>query len=352
MKDLSQSVIYNYYLEFDYKGSFYLKAPSQEDRYNVTVKSYKKEVVDGVESSVEIEVPFTASLPSTDSWVYCNFTGSNSWIHVTANYLYPVDQKISTLTLLQSESGKELKVPIVQDACTVSYSKVIFEASISKKDFTQSGGSFTLTVNSKVNVYIDTRPTPVESNKDQDVLISGIEGISQNGNTFTIPYNNGKDRSWSMEVIQIGTKESIVFNITQKGTGVVVDSWSNILTTDLTNPKSAWYGKITGISTNQAYVLLTNRVNQAGSGFEFPSGGGDYVGSFFPVLSRNSTVGILKGTVKFNSNGITVRPYQSDGQIISKLGSKIHCFAYLRTKEGDNNYLSFRGLKYLGYFYS
>lgn len=42
-----------------------------ENRYkNFTIESYKKKVVNGVEDSTKIEVPFSASIPSGDSFIY------------------------------------------------------------------------------------------------------------------------------------------------------------------------------------------------------------------------------------------------------------------------------------------
>lgn len=351
LKDLEANATYNYYLTFDCKGNFYVKATSDENRYTCTVKSYKKEVKNGVEQSTEIPVPFEASLPSGIDWTYFSFTGGNSYVHVTGNYEYPVMEKTTTLTIVQSEAGGEtLKVPIVQEAATVSYTSMAFTATANKTSFDKSGGTFTLTVNSRVNVYINTKPSPVETNVDKGYTISGTgSGLTNNGNTFTVSYNNGYNRSWTVTVKQFGTNKVININISQAGSGAPATSWTLTLNSDPTNPSSAWYNKVSGIVQGKAYVLLTNNVNPAGSGYEWPSGVNLTSGrSWLMALNRPATSGYLSSTIKFNTNGLTVNSYQSDGDAIVKQFEKVHCFAYLNN--GTSTNLNLQGIKYLGYF--
>lgn len=354
LSDLETATTYNYYLSFSYNGASYLNVSEQENRYTVTVKSYKKEVINGVEQSVEIQVPFTASLPSGVTWTYFNFTSPNSYVHVTANYDYPVKEKQTTMTITQNEGTKSILVPIVQKPAVVEYSKVVFDVSYGSSSFPIAGGTFNYVVTSKVNVYINTIPSAVATNVDQTFTVSGdSEGLVKSGlSSYLVEKNNSEKRSWILIFTQDGTKASQSVEITQAGS-TVTTNYTLQLRTDITNPNSPWYGKLSGLVSNKAYVLLCEKMNKAGESYEVPmSGAYDLSSMYWYNLQRSTSSGYLtSGTNTFTKNGLDVRQLQKDDIALVKQWGKVHCYAYINNgTSAPVNQQNLTYLKYLGYF--
>lgn len=362
VNNLEANESYNYYLTFKNAlgQSNYFSAPAMENRYkNFTIESYKKKVVNGVEDSTKIEVPFSASIPSGDSFVYYDFEGSStSWyIHFTMNIEYPVASKSTVLVLAQSETGgKSINVTLFQEPAIVSYNSNTFDVASNSTSFGQEGGSFNLSVTSTVNVYINTKGPAVETNKEHPVTITGYDGMLRESlYSFTIPQNTGTAKNWNVTVIQDDTHANKTIRVSQAA-GSSSTTYKFNIQSDLTNHNSAWWDKIypNEMSFGKAYVLMCYNAQQAGTGYEVPyNNNEDLTNSYWMKLDKasQSSQYLTSGAFTYYSTGGVFRDLQSSNRQTVPYNGKVHCYAYINETGGNVSYMGqLTYIKYLGYF--
>ena len=118
ISQLAANVSYNYYFSTNTSSLSY--AGNAGSTQNVTVTSYKKQVINGQEQSAQTAVSFTAT--EELSWVSTSTTSTSAGITVTANA--SDSTRTGTVVLTQSESGNTVNVSISQSAGTKTYSNV------------------------------------------------------------------------------------------------------------------------------------------------------------------------------------------------------------------------------------
>lgn len=115
------SVSYNYYFYWDGAGaSESIHHAASGDTLSKTFISYKKKVMNGSETSDTYDVG--VSLSGTPSW--SSVTVSGKTISSKASENTKESSRSATVTVTQSESGKELTLDITQNAATITYEYV------------------------------------------------------------------------------------------------------------------------------------------------------------------------------------------------------------------------------------
>lgn len=122
------SVSYNYYLNWGSapgsQTSQSITHPALGKTEKVPFISYKKKVINGIETSDIYPVGVSRGMPD---WAIVNIENnglSNKWLSVQTRENIVESSRSATVTVTQSESGKEITLTINQSAATITYDYV------------------------------------------------------------------------------------------------------------------------------------------------------------------------------------------------------------------------------------
>lgn len=132
LQDIDYNQSYNYYISVSPTSLSFAATASTK---TVTISSYRKEVVNGVEQSGTENINYTAS--SNQSW--CTVSSGN--ITVTANN--SASSRTAVVTYTQATSGKTATVSITQAAGTKTYSAITITGGFAYGVIPAGGGTVT-----------------------------------------------------------------------------------------------------------------------------------------------------------------------------------------------------------------
>lgn len=120
-------ITYNYYFEI-YDNSILSTFPALGATYELPITSYKKKAVNGTETSDNYPVPIHINTEKLPSWLSIPTSTYSSYgyyvIRATASENTSESSRSHTFPVVQTESGRQLKVVAQQDAGVVTYNYV------------------------------------------------------------------------------------------------------------------------------------------------------------------------------------------------------------------------------------
>lgn len=170
---------------------------------SVTVTSYRKKVINGVETSTQENVNYTVSVTGT------GFSGSGTTVTAAANSA--TSTRTGTATYTQATSGKTQAVSLSQEAVPSVGTSVRYSSSGSVWGilYIYTGvDSYSVNINQSVNVEIDLKDDSFRTNNDYSS--GSIESFTLTLSNCQISnVNNITTENCSMQIVQSGSNVEI-----------------------------------------------------------------------------------------------------------------------------------------------